>query len=210
MRNLFIVLEGIDGSGTSTQAALLREYLSEKRCKAVITSEPSSGPVGNLIREGLKKRVLFTHDEKKFDAQMAYLFAADRHDHLFNEVDGVCMLLANGYTVISTRYFFSSLAYHCDGPDEFDFVRTLNARFPNPDLVIYIDNPVNVSIKRMMHRSFADRYENKEKLVRVRSNYESIFATYEGCLLRVGGAAPVREIHKTIIQFIEEKFYARP
>jgi dTMP kinase len=209
MKKLFIVFEGIDGSGTSTQAVLLKDYLCRTDAKAVITSEPSSGPIGNLIREGLKKRVLFSHDEHIFDAQMAYLFAADRHDHLFNEVDGVFRLLADDFNVISTRYYFSSLAYHCNGPDDFDFVSTLNKKFPNPDLTIYIDNPVDVSIDRMAQRSFVDRYENKEKLLRVSKNYEKVFAEYQGELLTVDGAAPIRSIHRRITAYLEERFDAR-
>jgi dTMP kinase len=204
VKNIFIVLEGIDGSGTSTQASLLREYLFRRDHKAVITSEPSSGPIGNLIREGMKRRVLFTHDEGLFDAQMAYLFAADRHDHLYNEVDGVFKLISDGYTVISTRYYFSSLAYHCNSPKDFEFVKRLNEKFPDPDLVIYIDNPVELSINRMSHRSFSDRYENEAKLIKVRDNYEQIFADYGGSLLRVSGAESVKDVHRRITAFLEE------
>jgi dTMP kinase len=136
MKSQFIVFEGIDASGKSTQAALLQDYLMRRGYKAVITSEPSSGPIGNLIRQSMKERVLFSRDEEHLEAQMAYLFAADRHDHLFNDVDGVLKLLSDGYIVIATRYYFSSLAYQGDGPEEFEFVRKLNEKFPNPNLTI--------------------------------------------------------------------------
>ena len=108
----FIVFEGIDGSGTTTQAELLKNYLLDNSLGAITTTEPSSGPIGNLIREGFKKRVIFVAEEKLFDEQMAYLFAADRHDHIYNEVDGIKTLNIKGITTISTRYFFSSLVYH--------------------------------------------------------------------------------------------------
>ncbi|MFC4323958.1 dTMP kinase [Litchfieldia salsa] len=206
MKNLFIVFEGIDGSGTSTQSNLLRNYFLKKGTNAVLTAEPSSGPVGHLIREGLKKRVVFSENEAHFDQQLAYLFAADRHDHLYNDIDGVYKLLAEDKHVICTRYYFSSLAYHCSNEDDFTFVRGLNAKFPNPDLVIYIDNPVELSIERLGQRTVQDVYENKEKLTAVKKNYHDIFSDYEDKLLIVKGNKSVKEIHQEIINYIEKNF----
>lgn len=204
MENLFIVFEGIDGSGTSTQSSMLRDYFEENNQNAVLTAEPSSGPIGHLLREGLKKRVVFSKDERHFNQQMAHLFAADRHDHLYNDVDGVYKLLAEGKHVICTRYFFSSLAYQAD--EDYELVYDLNKRFPNPDLVIYIDNPVEVSIKRLQQRTVKDVYENSEKLAKVKENYRKIFANYEGKLLIVKGDLKIEEIHSIIVQYIEENF----
>jgi dTMP kinase len=153
----------------------------------------------------MKKRVYFTEDKNKFDEQMAYLFAADRHDHLYNEVDGVSKLLDDGFHVISTRYYFSSLAYHCDDEKGFNFVRKLNEKFPDPDLVIYIDNPVEISLERIRPRSFADKYENAEKLNRVKDNYDRIFSTYSGLLLKVIGSEDIKAIHGKIISFIDRE-----
>ena len=79
-----------------------------------------------------------------FDRQMAYLFAADRYYHLFNRVDGVFKLIEQDQThVITTRYYFSSLAYNCDDPEQHHFVQGLNTHFPAPDWVIYLDIPVD-------------------------------------------------------------------
>ncbi|MGR5963616.1 dTMP kinase [Bacillus cereus] len=175
MKNLFVVFEGIDGSGTSTQSSLLRDYFVQKNQNVKLTAEPSSGPIGHLIREGLKKRVVFSENTKHFDHQMAYLFAADRHDHLYNDVDGVYKLLNEGNHVISTRYYFSSLAYHCASIEDFKLVKGLNNEFPNPDLVIYIDNPIEVSLQRLQQRTVQDVYENKEKLLKVKENYKKNF-----------------------------------
>ena|ERR1051326_4265363 len=205
MKNFFIVFEGIDASGKTTQAALLRDYFLRRNFKAVLTSEPSSGPIGNLIREGMKRRVAFAEDEVAFDHQMAYLFAADRHDHLFNNVDGVFKLLNDGYIVICTRYIFSSLAYQGEGSD-FEFVKQLNERFPNPDLTIFLDSPVDVSIDRMSRRLVVDRYETRERLVRVRTNYCEIFGQYKGVSLSLHGSAAISEVHASIVAFIEKGF----
>lgn len=199
VKPLFIVFEGIDGSGTSTQSSLLKKYFEENNERAVLTAEPSSGPIGHLLREGLKKRIIFSNDERKFNQQMAYLFAADRHDHLYNEIDGVFTLLEDGKHVICTRYYFSSLAYQ---DEEYELVYDLNKRFPKPDIVIYIDNPVELSLERIKDRAVKDVYENKEKLIKVKENYENIFSNYDGNLLIVKGDQPKEVIHTEIVQFI--------
>ena len=194
----FIVFEGIDGSGTSTQSELLKDFLLDNGISSVTTCEPSSGPIGNMIREGFKKRLSFVSDEKLFDEQMAYLFAADRHDHLHNEVDGVYSLNNKGITTISTRYFFSSLVYHVSNEEEYEFVKKLNEKFPLPDLTIYINNPIEVSLQRISLRAHRDAYENKEKLEKVKYNYKRVFEEYSENLLVVDGSKTIDEIHNEI------------
>ncbi|MGL5875107.1 MAG: dTMP kinase [Xenococcaceae cyanobacterium] len=198
----FIVFEGIDCSGKSTQATLLRDYLISRGSKAVISPEPSSGPIGNLIRETLKQRIVFTSDRQKFDEQMAYLFAADRHDHLYNERDGVFKLIGDGFNVITTRYHFSSLAYNSHTPEQFSLTKKLNENFPNPNLVIYLDLSVELSLARLEERSLKEVYENKDKLIAVSKNYQNIFNHYDGLLLKVNGGEDTYDIHKKIVNFI--------
>ena len=200
---MFIVLEGIDGSGTSTQSELLKDYFISRGEKAVISPEPSSGIIGNLIRQALKKRILFTKDPDLFDEQMAYLFAADRHDHLYNDVDGVFKLINDGFNVISTRYYFSSLSYNCQTPEQFNFVSKLNHKFPNPDLAIYLDISPEVSLSRIEDRSLKEIYETKNKLSKVRNNYQHIFANYPDNLLIIDGTEEIAEIRHKIISKIE-------
>jgi dTMP kinase len=211
VKGKFIVFEGIDGSGTSTQSGLLSKYLSQNGRKSHLTCEPSNGPIGDLIRQIFKGRVSMPKGKNPiistadlFDEQMAYLFAADRHDHLFNTVDGVYSLINKGYTVISTRYFFSSYAYHCTNESDIQFVKTLNERFPNPDLVIYLDNPTSVSVSRIDERVFKDEYENSKKLFKAKDNYDSFFKTYNGDLLILNATDKVEDIHKKIVKRVEQ------
>ncbi len=205
-KKLFIVLEGIDGSGTSTQAELLKNHFISQGEKAIISPEPSSGIIGNLIRQALKKRILFTEDTDLFDEQMAYLFASDRHDHLYNDIDGVFKLIKDGFHVISTRYYFSSLAYNCQTPEQFNFVSKLNHKFPNPDLVIYFDLPVEVSLARIKERSLKEIYETKTKLTKVRENYQTIFREYSDTVLIIDATKSKDIIHHQILDFIRDKF----
>lgn len=201
----FIVLEGLDGSGTSTQAELLRQYFTTiRKAPALVTTEPTNGPIGCLIRQAFRQRIHFTNDELRFDEQMAFLFAADRHDHLYNDHDGVLKTLSSGINVISTRYYFSSYAYHCHEDSDFSLVRRLNETFPNPDLVIYLDVPIEISLARLAERIHKDSYENERKLTRVKNNYDRVFSRYTGPLLRVDGTKNINEIHKIITDFIEK------
>ena len=205
-QKFFIVFEGIDSCGKTTQAELLKKYFIELQEKAVISPEPSNGIIGNLIRQALKQRIIFSKERNLFDEQMAYLFAADRHDHLYNDIDGVFKLIKDNYHVISTRYYFSSLAYNCETPEKFAFIQKLNDRFPNPDLTIYIDIPIEVSLERLQERSLKEVYETKQKLTRVREQYQQIFADYSGRAIALDGTADVQKIHRQIVDYINTNF----
>lgn len=202
-KRLFIVFEGIDSSGKTTQAELLKKYFLEVQEQAVISPEPSNGIIGNLIRQALKQRILFSKDQHLFDQQMAYLFAADRHDHLYNDVDGVFKLIQENYHVISTRYYFSSLAYNCATIEQYNFIKKLNDRFPNPDLTIYLDIPIEVSLSRLQERSLQEIYETKTKLVKVRKQYRQIFAEYAGNALAIDGTQNQQQIHRQIVNCVQ-------
>lgn len=211
IKGMFIVFEGIDGSGTSTQAEMLNNYFLNNQRKCHLTSEPSSGPIGNMIRQAFKGRLNLSKGENPyvnggdlFDEQMAYLFAADRHDHLYNQIDGVIKLVNQGAIVISTRYYFSSYAYHCNSDSDFELVTNLNSRFPKPDLVVYLNNTVAVSMSRMQNRAFKDEYENERKLSLVKNNYDRIFDTYKEEKLIIDATDSIGNIHKSIVNKICE------
>ena len=202
-KRLFIVFEGIDSSGKTTQAELLKNHFLVTKRKAVISSEPSNGIIGNLIRQALKQRIIFSKDRELFDEQMAYLFAADRHDHLYNDIDGVFKLIRDNYHVISTRYYFSSLAYNGDSAEQFDLVKQLNHRFPDPDLTVYIDLPVEVSLARLQERGLKEVYETETKLTKVRERYQQIFSKYSGKTLAIDGTQDLQLIHQQIVEGVE-------
>ncbi len=203
MKPLFIVFEGIDGSGKTTQADLLKDYLIELGDKAVISPEPSTGLIGKMIREAMQKSIIAIENQQRFEEQMAYLFAADRHYHLYNDQDGVFKLINKDYChVITPRYYFSSLAYNCHTEAEYNFVSGLNRFFPNPDVVIYLDIPVDIAINRIEERAERDCYEQAEKLLQVRENYQRIFKAYTGRLLTLEGTEPEAELHQKVVDFI--------
>ena len=136
---LLIAIEGIDGAGTTTQTDRLRAWLEASGRPAHATREPSTGPVGRLIREVLAGQ------HAPFDKQaLALLFAADRMDHVRREIEPA---LAAGRHVLTDRYYHSSFAYQTLDA-EGAWVRTLSARARKPDLTLLIDLPAEVAAAR--------------------------------------------------------------
>ncbi len=210
MRSLFIVIEGIDGSGKTTQADRLLSYFQNRGEQALLSPEPTDGLIGKLIRASLQTDLFPYPDPQHFDAQMGYLFAADRHYHLYNPQTGVFAQLKQQCHVIATRYYFSSLAYNCHTEANWSFVSRLNQEFPNPDLLIYLDLPVDIALKRIGDRQRSqgeenpvECYEKAEKLTQVHQNYQRIFKDYadEQCWLDARLSAD--EIHQKIIEKID-------
>jgi dTMP kinase len=207
MKPLFIVLEGIDGSGTSTQAELLQSYFINHQQKARLSPEPSDGIIGQLIRQGMQSPIFNISNSQHFDQQMAYLFAADRYHHLYNEDNGVFKSIEQENShVITTRYYFSSFAYNGYTQEDWEFIARLNHNFPNPDLVIYCDLPVEISLSRIQDRSTKEIYETKEKLSQVRQNYHRLFKEYSERLLMIDATQAKTEIHQTIVNYLNEHF----
>jgi dTMP kinase len=233
---LFIVFEGIDGSGKTTQARELQNYFLDRGQKAVLSPEPSTGIIGSLIREfALQKKLsgdvvratasltnqdqlFFPQDSQghnrqdnlahfsyphRFDEQMAYLFAADRYYHLYNNINGVFKLIDDGCHVLTTRYYFSSLAYNSGNEAQESLVKQLNSNFPNPDLVIYLDLPVEIALDRLGERKeMKEVYETEEKLIKVSKNYTKVFDEYGGKLLKIQATKSINCISQAIIAAI--------
>lgn len=204
-KGMFIVFEAIDGSGTSTQARLLHDYFFKKGYKVFLTEEPSSGPIGNMIRLCLTRRLRMSGNKRLDDRQLALLFAADRHDHLYNEVDGIIPKVEEGWIVICTRYLLSSMVYNINDQSDYDFVEHLNSQFPLPDLTLFIDCPLEICLKRLNDgRAVQDIYENHDKLKRVRQSYDQLFADFTAPLRFVKGDVDKMEQHQEIVRIIEE------
>jgi len=190
----FLVLEGLDGSGTTTQAQLLAERCRAEGVTCWTTSEPTNESIGTLIRRFLKG------DQPVHPDTMALLFAADRSEHLHRAVSGVEARNAAGELVVSDRYLFSSLVYQTVACDP-EFVAAVNSQFPLPATLIYLDVPVNVCIERLADRSHREIYEAVEYLERVRERYEQILPGFEGRgmeIVRIDGTRTRAEISDSI------------
>ncbi len=171
-KNLFIALEGIDGSGKSTQAKLLSDNLTEAGYKVYATCEPTDSPIGAIIRN------IFNHSMEADHRTIAALFVADRLHHLLNKTNGILKKLEEGYTVITDRYYFSSYAYHgTHMPMNWVIeANALSANLLRPDLNIYIDISPEMSMQRLSAgRSSMELYETIENLGKVKHKYFEAF-----------------------------------
>ena len=172
MRGQFFALEGIDGSGKSTQLALLARRLEEAGIPCLTTCEPTDRPIGRLLRQVLTGQV-------KCDSRVvAPLFAADRLDHLLNGEAGLCQAVDRGMVVLSDRYYFSSYAYQSvDLPLE--WVIELNrpcAQLLRPSATIFIDVSPELALERIaQNRANVELFETRERLTRTREQYFRAF-----------------------------------
>ena len=166
----FVVFEGIDGAGTSTQMRLLAERDSGK--KIAFTAEPTERPTGKFLRQILAGK------EKVSPQTAAYLFAADRAEHLWGQ-GGIVDQTKNGLTVVSDRYLFSNLAYQGVTCGE-DLPKTLNSPFPLPQLLFFFDISAQKSLERVEKRGEAKEiYENEKFLNDTASRYRAIIDQYK-------------------------------
>ena len=201
MRGRFIVLEGIDGSGTTTQARRLVEALRARGHTCLQTAEPSGGEVGRLIRAQLSTR----GDARPDPRALALLFAADRLDHVAREIEPA---LAAGATVVCDRYVVSSWAYQSlDFPA--DWVRAINAHAPWPDLTLWIDLPVAEAQRRIHARSDRDGtpvelFDAHSVQARVATAYGDILADPElSSVVRIDGTAPLDAVAAAVLAAVE-------
>ncbi len=148
MSGRFIVFEGLDGSGTTTQARMLVRWLEAQGRAALFTAEPSSGPVGTLLRQALADRLKGADGGPLRPGVVAALFVADRVDHLASEIEPA---LARGVDVVCDRYVYSSLAYQGVENDP-AWVAAMNAPMRRPDLVLYLRVPTEVAAARRAAR----------------------------------------------------------
>jgi dTMP kinase len=173
-KGIFIVIEGLDGSGKTTQSKFLAKKL-EKTHKVLLTAEPSLGKIGTFIRED------YLYEDKRLPTEAeALLFAADRIEHLYSEVKPA---LEEGKLVICDRYIYSSLAYQGSAGLSLEWIKTVNARALQPDFSIFIDVPPEHVIERLQRKkSVMETLETQQKVRQVYLKYVE-----KGELVRIDG-----------------------
>ena len=194
-RGKFIVFEGLDGAGTSTQLYLLRDYLLTKDIRVEVSQEPTNGPIGGAIRLAIEGRA-------RLDPRsLALAFAADRADHLFNEYNGVLPTLESGRWVISDRYVLSALAYQGAQLGDFDWLESINNFALTPDLTVYVDTSVDTCASRFSLRSSHEElFHEKGKLRKVAAAFARAtrYGRFTGTLIVADGEKPAAEVFDSI------------
>ena len=189
----FIVFEGIDGAGTSTQLSILQKKLPPTR--AFFSAEPTTLETGKFLRRILSGEVP-VHPQTA-----AYLFAADRCEHIYGK-DGILKKATDGILCFSDRYLFSSLAYQSQECGK-ELPELLNSSFPLPEILFYFSIDPAVSLKRIIGRNVTEIYEKEDFLRKTESAYKAVVEAYkvkvpEMKIVEIDATLPVEEVSNII------------
>ena len=194
-KGLLIAFEGIDGTGKSTQIALLARKLRARDLAVVATREPTDGRYGRRIRDLYQSREGVSLEEE------LQLFLADRREHVASLI---APSLAAGKIVLTDRYYFSTAAYQGAAGLDSSRIISLNEEFaPRPDLVILLDIPVAEGVRRIQdyRQETLNAFEQEDNLVEV----DRIFKTMQGDYFRtIDGAQGIEAVHAAVMACVEE------
>jgi dTMP kinase len=205
LTGIFVVVEGVDGCGSTTHSRLLAKSLRSTGREVTLTCEPTAGPIGGLIRQILQRRV---SGPKGFSwSTMALLFAADRLDHLDSEI---LPALREGGIVVSDRYDLSSLAYQSatapEAQSAIPWIREMNARALRPHVTVVIDVPPDVAEARRKSRGGVEEvFENRalqERLVAIYAHAETLVPGDH--VVHVSGVGDPGEVSARILAAVRE------
>jgi len=192
---LFVVFEGIDGSGTSTQAKLLAKNLQERQIETFSTAQPSGFPTGKLVREILQGKTGVP------PAALQLLFCADRAGQLESEIQPA---LRDGKVVVCERYFFSTLAFGALACDP-DWLESVCRIFPQPDLTFFLQIDPAVAVQRIAGRGESrELFERQETLQGVAQNFQNIFANRENVVIFNAHESAEKIAHGVLTAFLQQ------
>ena len=187
----FIVFEGLDGSGQTTQSSILEKYTAGMGIKTILTKEPTKESAA-----GMEIREVLGHKKEISPEELQKLFAEDRKEHLKKTI---IPALKEGNAVISDRYFFSSLAFgslECD----LEWLISINNNFLLPDATFVLMVKPETSVERISKRGLETTlFEKLDKLRKVAENYRKFEGRFEN-LFFIDGDRPIEEIHKEIAE----------
>ena len=205
----FIVFEGLDGSGQSTQAGKLVEFLKQQSLKnkfghtgAHLTKEPTPGLIGGLIRCQL------THDWKSSQTCLQLLFAADRAHHLEKEV---IPLLEKGVVVVCDRYYFTSLVYGLSNIKDANDIKDekwlwdVNRNFLYPDIIFLLNTSPKTCIDRIQKTRYSvELFEKKELLTKIWKRYKKLPNNFKNICI-INGEQQIEKVFEDIKKIIDQK-----
>lgn len=181
-----IVFEGIDGTGKSTHINRLKEKLEERGVRVVTGYEPTHGQWGKKLRESASTGRLPIEEEVS-------LFLKDRQEHVENVI---APALARGEWVLLDRYYLSMMAYQGARGQDTAAIRRANEEFaPIPDMVIWLDIPVEVAFERIGSRGERDAFETEAMLTACRNTFASITDSW---MRRVDGNADIDTVSQRV------------
>ncbi|OGY24848.1 MAG: dTMP kinase [Candidatus Woykebacteria bacterium RBG_13_40_7b] len=190
---LFIAIEGIDGSGLSTQTKLLAHSLKKDGFKVFPTKEPTDNVVGGLIRGTLTKSL----DLPAHSLQL--LFAADRGHHLQREI---IPMLKTGSIVITDRYAWTSIAYETSDLGQ-DWLLKINQHFLKPDLTIFLKVSAKAALRRINKERFhKELYETESRMRKNIESYNSLMKKFSNSFKIVDGEKKIGQVTESALEII--------
>jgi dTMP kinase len=191
---LFVVIEGIDGTGKSTQLHLLSEKLQQLGYAVVSTREPTEGPFGQKIRELFIDRQTVSHEEE------LELFIADRDQHVQEVINPA---LTDGCVVVCDRYYLSTVAYQGANGMDLEFIMEKNKDFPVPDLAIILEIEPDQGINRIQNQrnENPNTFEEESNLRKVAAIFSSMQHPY---IKRINGSDTIENVHHLLVNAVLE------
>lgn len=201
----FIVFEGIDGSGKSSQVERVTQRLQTKDYACVATREPTDGPAGSIARQVVEDRI-----QDVCEDSLALMMASDRLDHVDNVIEPA---LDESKAVLCDRYVPSSCVYHAtyeNGDLAYDWIQSINERAMDPDMIVYLDCDVRTCWGRIAHKSDRsdNRYEDRDALVEYKRRYETVLDDRESVcpVERFDSSRAIDDISEDIEDTIIQEF----
>ena len=200
MEGKFITLEGIEGSGKSTNLSIIKQILDDNQINYIVTREPGGGPLGPNLRE-----ILLDKSNAISPTVEMLLMMADRKDHVDNVIN---LNLKKGNWVISDRYLDSTIAYQGGGRQlDVNLITFLSAELdlPTPDLTLLFDLPVNEALERAKERSELDRFESEPEDFhnRIRDSYLEQASKNDRFKI-VNSSKEIESVAEQVINYVNE------
>jgi len=193
---MFIAFEGLDGSGSSTQARMLAGRLNAENYSVLETKEPTNNIIGGIIRAALTRDLKFTPDV------LQLLFTADRGNHLDKEIEPA---LKDGKIVITDRYMMSTFAFGLLEVDDRDWLLSLNKKFRKPDITFLLKVAPCECVRRIKKRGQKiELFEEEQKLEKIWKNYESFVGNFDNVHI-IDSEQPLEVVKKEVWAEIEKR-----
>jgi dTMP kinase len=194
----YVVFEGLDGSGTTTQWKMLQDWMQSKSFPVIAVKEPTNGPIGKLIRSYLSGEYAASQEV------LAKLFAADRWEQMY-KVGGILEHLQKGNWIVSDRCLVSSLAYQSLSIP-FREVLSLNKGILLPSIIFYLDIDPQIGMHRVAQRkNDLEIFESVELQIQIRKQYLkslNYMKKYGVDVVFLSGAHSVESIHEKIKEWV--------
>ncbi len=203
---LLVVIEGTDGSGKSTQLELLKRYMQDMSYGVMVSEWKTSRLIAKVIDEAKERNLLNA-------STYSLLYAADFADRLENQI---IPALKAGFIVLLDRYYYTALARDVVRGQDIEWVKNLYEFAPEPDLVFYLDMPVDILLKRIIGTTGLDFYESGRDIGFSTDFYKSFEIYQNRCLeeynrmkseygfISIDGTKSVEEIHDEMKHHVQE------